>query len=175
MQTICTSLQTDNHTRTSSLQYLQAGHSSWCPTNSVKALKARQILSWTFAMQHKIYNTVKTSTTLSRPYRCRGVRCVNTVRHGVTSTLLLWRLWLLRLFRFRKTAARGLLRSVNILAHTDTHVLRYSAKLHHLGLGAQNETRGAIYKIYDYLKFIVRSTYDTDLQRSKISLMNHAS
>jgi len=44
MQTICTSLQTDNHTNTSSLTYLQAGCSSWCPTNSIKALKANLTL-----------------------------------------------------------------------------------------------------------------------------------
>ena len=31
-QTICTSLQTDNHASTSSLNFLQAGCSSWCPT-----------------------------------------------------------------------------------------------------------------------------------------------
>jgi len=37
MQTICTSLQTDNHTNTSSLNSLQAGCFSWCPTNTVKA------------------------------------------------------------------------------------------------------------------------------------------
>jgi len=36
MQTMCTSLETDNHTNTSWL--LQAGCSSWCP--AVKALKA---------------------------------------------------------------------------------------------------------------------------------------
>ena len=40
MQTICTSLQTDNHHNTSSLNFLQAGCSSWCQTNSGKALKA---------------------------------------------------------------------------------------------------------------------------------------
>jgi len=40
MQTICTSLQTDNHSNSSSLNFLQAGCSSWRPTNSVKALKA---------------------------------------------------------------------------------------------------------------------------------------
>jgi len=37
----CTSLQTDNHASTSSLSFLQDGCSSWCPTNSIKALKAR--------------------------------------------------------------------------------------------------------------------------------------
>jgi len=39
MQTICTSLQTDNYTDTPSL-FLQAECSSWRPTNSVEALKA---------------------------------------------------------------------------------------------------------------------------------------
>ena len=34
------SLQTDNHASTASLNFLQAGCSSWRPTNSVKALKA---------------------------------------------------------------------------------------------------------------------------------------
>jgi len=38
MQIICTSLQTDNHASTESLNFLQARWSSWCPINSVKAL-----------------------------------------------------------------------------------------------------------------------------------------
>jgi len=38
MQIICTLLQTDNHAGTSSLNFLQAGCSSWCRTNSDKAL-----------------------------------------------------------------------------------------------------------------------------------------
>ena len=42
MQTICSSLQTDNHANTSSLNFLQARCSYWCPTDSVKALKAHQ-------------------------------------------------------------------------------------------------------------------------------------
>ena len=37
---VCTSLQTDNHTSTPSLSFLQAGCPSCRPTNSVKALKA---------------------------------------------------------------------------------------------------------------------------------------
>jgi len=37
---VCTSLQTDNHARTSPLSFLQAGCPSCRPTNSVKALKA---------------------------------------------------------------------------------------------------------------------------------------
>jgi len=41
MQIICTTLRTDNHASTPSLSFLQAGCSSWCPTNSVKVLKAK--------------------------------------------------------------------------------------------------------------------------------------
>jgi len=37
---VCTSLQTDNHTSTPTLNFLQAGCPFCCPTNSVKALKA---------------------------------------------------------------------------------------------------------------------------------------
>jgi len=40
MQTICTSLQTDNHTDTLFTQCLQAECSSWRPTDNVKAVKA---------------------------------------------------------------------------------------------------------------------------------------
>jgi len=44
MQIICTTLQTDNHASTPSLNFLRARCSSWCPTNSVKALKAVTLL-----------------------------------------------------------------------------------------------------------------------------------
>jgi len=46
MQTVCTSLHTDNHTNTSSLNFLHMMPDQQCqstegiPTNSVKALKA---------------------------------------------------------------------------------------------------------------------------------------
>ena len=40
MQTICTLLQTDNNINTPSLDFLQAGCSSWRPMNSVKAHNA---------------------------------------------------------------------------------------------------------------------------------------
>jgi len=39
---VCTSLQTDNHASIPPLSFLQAGCPSCRPTNSVKALKARQ-------------------------------------------------------------------------------------------------------------------------------------
>ena len=41
---VCTSLQTDDHASTSPLSFLQAGCPSCCPTNGVKALKARLII-----------------------------------------------------------------------------------------------------------------------------------
>ena len=41
---VCTSLQTDNHASTPPLNFLQAGCPSCHPTNSVKALKAKQPL-----------------------------------------------------------------------------------------------------------------------------------
>jgi len=41
---VCTSLQSDNHTRTPPLSFLQEGCPSCHPTNSIKALKA---LKWT--------------------------------------------------------------------------------------------------------------------------------
>jgi len=40
IQITCTSLRTYNHASTKPLNFLQAGCSSWHPTNSVKALKA---------------------------------------------------------------------------------------------------------------------------------------
>jgi len=41
---VCTSLQTDNHASTPPLSFLQARCPSCCPTNSVKALKAKKML-----------------------------------------------------------------------------------------------------------------------------------
>ena len=41
---VCTSLQSDNHANTPPLSFLQAGSPSCCPTNSVKALKAIQLM-----------------------------------------------------------------------------------------------------------------------------------
>jgi len=38
---VCTSLQTDNHASTPPLSFLQAGCPSCRPTNSIKALKAK--------------------------------------------------------------------------------------------------------------------------------------
>jgi len=42
---VCTSLQSDNHASTPPLSFLQAGCPSCCPTNSIKALKARHATS----------------------------------------------------------------------------------------------------------------------------------
>jgi len=40
---VCTSLQTDDHTSTTPLSFLQAGRPSCRPTNSVKALKGQLV------------------------------------------------------------------------------------------------------------------------------------
>jgi len=45
---VCTLLQTDNHTSTPSLRFLQAGCPSCRPTNSVKTLKA--VAGWVVAV-----------------------------------------------------------------------------------------------------------------------------
>jgi len=42
---VCTTLQLDNHASTPPLRFLQAGCPSCRPTNSVKALKARSLIT----------------------------------------------------------------------------------------------------------------------------------
>jgi len=59
LQTICTLLQIDNHTNTSSLNFLQAEYSSWCPTTvsnhcrhfvyHLWVLESRDVNSWEIA------------------------------------------------------------------------------------------------------------------------------
>ena len=68
MRTILNKLQTDNHINTSSLNFYQAGCSSWRPTNSVRALKATPVMTWSDAhhlltvecwLLNKLTNTVE--------------------------------------------------------------------------------------------------------------------
>jgi len=47
MQTICTSLQTDNHASTPPISFLQAGCPSCRPTNSINTLKAHILHEYT--------------------------------------------------------------------------------------------------------------------------------
>jgi len=49
---VCTSIQTDNHTSTPPLKFLQAGCPSCHPTNSVKALKQQS--NSNKALKHKV-------------------------------------------------------------------------------------------------------------------------
>ena len=70
---VCTSLQTDNHTSTPPLSFLQAGCPSCRPTNSVKALKARLV-----------YNSVGSNVVPATRGRRRGrhaeaVVCLSSV------------------------------------------------------------------------------------------------
>jgi len=57
------SLQTDNHTSTPPLSFLQAGCPSCRPTNSVKALKAR-------TLQVTVTNSMRMHTILEESVAC---------------------------------------------------------------------------------------------------------
>jgi len=63
---VCTLLQTDNHTSTSSLSFLQAGCPSCCPTNSVKALKDTCVRS-----RYKILVVVKAIAHIFHPHKVK--------------------------------------------------------------------------------------------------------
>jgi len=52
VQIICTSLHRDNAARTSSLNFLQAGCSSWYPTSSVKAQLRLRVICWPLLVYH---------------------------------------------------------------------------------------------------------------------------
>jgi len=66
-----------NHPSNSSLTSLQAEHSSWCPTNSVKALKATGMLTCWF---------VNTSFKLQRGGRCstKLLQFIHSLRQSVS-------------------------------------------------------------------------------------------
>ena len=72
---ICTSLQTDNHTSTPPLSFLQAGCPSCRPTNSVKALKAN-------ATFYPFYKQV--SAVVDKPKQCIASRpacCIQRLKN----------------------------------------------------------------------------------------------
>jgi len=56
---VCASLQTDNHTITPPVSFLQAGCRSCCPTNSVKAMKAKKHISYIMQPQHQLQSSDK--------------------------------------------------------------------------------------------------------------------
>jgi len=66
---VCNSLQTDNNASTSPLSFLQAGCPSCCPTNSIKALKADEV----------IYTTIKIAVSSSTSVTMSGASLHNTV------------------------------------------------------------------------------------------------
>jgi len=69
-------LQTDNYTNTSSLNFLQARCCSWCPTNSVKALKARtgslyfHVFFFFATLQVRLWVWVQLSGSCRSRHRC---------------------------------------------------------------------------------------------------------
>jgi len=72
---VCTSLQTDNHARYPPLSFLQAGCSSCCPTNGVKALKANLQLS---------VNVIQTCCVASYLISCEAMRASGFIMTGTT-------------------------------------------------------------------------------------------
>ena len=61
-----TTLQSDNHASTPPPSFLQAGCPSWCPTNSVKALKAKATIS--SAKNESQHHTGSESNTKGRSH-----------------------------------------------------------------------------------------------------------
>ena len=76
---VCTSLQADNHARTPSLSFLQAGCPSCRPTNSVKALKA-VLVRHTKQLNH--------SNSLDVHYQCYFFR-LNEQKRGLSVSHML--------------------------------------------------------------------------------------
>ena len=74
MQITCPSLQTDNHASTSTLNFVQAGCSSWRPTDSAKALKALETSNRKSCMHYQIvqlpmtFSDTTTTTTVLRSF-----------------------------------------------------------------------------------------------------------
>jgi len=73
IQIICTSLQTDNHASTSSLDFWQAGCSSWRLINSVKALKTI-VLACNFAKFFRLF-TVRLNSKFAVNYTLNVSLC----------------------------------------------------------------------------------------------------
>jgi len=69
VQTICTSLQADNGTNTSSFNFLQAGCSSWRTASSVKALKAHNKWWLVYYWRPFIINDCKWMLTIFESFK----------------------------------------------------------------------------------------------------------
>ena len=73
MQIICTLFQTDNHASTSSLNFLQAGCSSWRATKSVEAPKAKYACIFNYVM-HQNWNKNNGKRTNKEDKLVEGLR-----------------------------------------------------------------------------------------------------
>ena len=91
---VCTSLQTDNYASTPPLSILQAGCPSCCPTNSVKALKAKCTL-WIIVVNSVLTNGVLTAaasqaSVYNASPRPRMWTLLGTVGTGMWGSLEEW-------------------------------------------------------------------------------------
>jgi len=82
MQIICTSLQTDNHTSTSLLKFLQVRCSSWCPTNLITAWRQQDVDRWFINTSFKDVNITQQMTAI---YPLHSAGCEPN-RHSTVKT-----------------------------------------------------------------------------------------
>ena len=93
MQSICCSLQTDNHASTSSLNFWQVRCSSWGRTISVKSLKYRDNLECALTTTPQpFYGPLSRTTLVSRCQKRTSVRV--TVKFIVSIYISLWTSWM---------------------------------------------------------------------------------
>jgi len=90
MQIICTSLQKDNHASTSSLIFLQAECSSWCPTNSVK-VKALNFLKALIGVGQNSYSGTSLPGTVNKRFSTTLTRMWANAQRDGRSAEYRWR------------------------------------------------------------------------------------
>ena len=169
---VCTSLQTNNHASTPPLSFLQAGCPSCRPTNSVKALKASTDAP---IVDHKV---ILSLGPVLADWQ-RAYIHVRTDAAGAGRDELLMLVITATLVAARHVSARAVHARVIVITfvyiYTQTH--RHTTCRTPSPRPTWSIQQGTIYKIsyhlsQDDLKFIVKSTYDSDLKRVEISLGN---
>ena len=80
---VCTSLQPDNHASTPLLSFLQARCASCCPTNSVKALKAKAPTHWLVTVKILVCVCMCCTASLCSPQHASSEGSTNSARTTV--------------------------------------------------------------------------------------------
>ena len=87
---VCTSLQTDNHASTPPLCFLQAGCPSCRPTNSVKALKAKDACIF-FSLNNHHH---KTTISISIHFLAQDTPLIQYLFHQLQTKIEIFILWI---------------------------------------------------------------------------------